>query len=275
MKKIWQFASYNLWSLFSPPVGQEYWHCDMKRGFTKARKKEPQVKALLEQDNTAQRIGILAQKGVYEFHQNSPILYRRDAVEQVAEILQLSQESATVQARVTAILKKYGENPILLGKNIVKLIRGDEGYPTPILIREGNYVFNLFAAIDCIFTEPDGTLHILDFKTGKSDFDRRQAFVYLLAARYLYPQQPAIASFYNLETGKASEDIKATNVQLRAIQSELTHIAKQHQQDLRRYRQNRQNPACFTEIFPPNPGFACRYCAFNSICKFSVSEVSA
>jgi len=271
-KKIWQFASYNLWSLFSPPVGQEYWHCDMKRGFTKARKKEPHVKALLEQDNTAQRIGILAQKGVYEFHQNSPILYRRDAVEQVAEILQLSQESATVQARVTAIIKKYRENPILLGKNIVKLIRGDEGYPTPILIREGNYLFNLFAAIDCIFTEPDGTLHILDFKTGKSDFDRRQAFVYLLATRYLYPQQPAIASFYNLETGKASEDIKATNVQLQAIQSELTQIAKQHQQDLRRYRQNH---ACFAEVFPSNPGFACRYCAFNSICKFSVSEVSA
>jgi len=44
------------------------------------------------------------------------------------------------------------------------------------------------------FTEPDRTLHILDFKTGKSAFDQRQALVYLLA-RYTKQQ----ASFYNLE----------------------------------------------------------------------------
>ena len=31
------FASYNLWLQFAPPIGQERWHCDMKRGFTKAR----------------------------------------------------------------------------------------------------------------------------------------------------------------------------------------------------------------------------------------------
>jgi len=40
--------------------------------------------------------------------------------------------------------------------------------------------------------EPDGTLHILDFKTGKSEFDRRQAYVYLLAAKYLYPNRSAV-----------------------------------------------------------------------------------
>ena len=112
-KKIWQFASYNLWSLFSPPVGQEYWHCDMKRGFTKARKKEPQVKALLEQDNTAQRIGILAQKGVYEFHQNSPILYRRDAVEQVAEILQQNWLTKKVRCD-TRSKRKFGNLPVII-----------------------------------------------------------------------------------------------------------------------------------------------------------------
>jgi hypothetical protein len=36
MKKIWEFASYNLWLLFSPPVGREMGHCDRKRGYTKA-----------------------------------------------------------------------------------------------------------------------------------------------------------------------------------------------------------------------------------------------
>ena len=70
MKKVWNFASYNLLSLYSPPVGLEHLHCEMKRGFTKARKKEPEVAELLEKDNTAQKIGLLAQKAVYEFHQD-------------------------------------------------------------------------------------------------------------------------------------------------------------------------------------------------------------
>ena len=65
MKKVWNFSSYNLLSLFSPAVGLEHLHCDMKRGFAKARKKEPEVAKLLDKDNTAQTIGLLAQKAVY------------------------------------------------------------------------------------------------------------------------------------------------------------------------------------------------------------------
>jgi hypothetical protein len=270
---VWlPFASYHLWSLFAPPVGQERWHCDMKRGFTKARKREPQVAALLEQDTTWQRIGLLAQRGVYEFHQDSLLLYRKDAVERVGEILNLNQESAEVQERVIAILKKYCDSPILLGKNIIQLSRGDEGFPKPILIEQGNYRFNLYAAIDCIVQEADTKLHILDLKTGKSDFDHRQGFVYLLAATYLYPDRKAIASFYNLESGKASNPITATSAQLNAIQVELLRIAQQHQKELRHYK---QNLAEFAQIFPASPGFNCRYCPFNSICEFSVSEVPA
>ncbi|MBD1923893.1 PD-(D/E)XK nuclease family protein [Microcoleus sp. FACHB-831] len=273
MRTPWRpFASYNLWLLFAPAVGQERWHCDMKRGFQKARQKEPSVKALLEQDTTWQRIGHLAQRGVCEFHKDTQLLHRLDGVERVAEILKLGQESAEVQERVIKILKNYHERPILLGKNIILLSRGDEGFPEPILIRYGNYLLNLYAAIDCIFREPDGTLHILDFKTGKTDFDRRQGFVYLLAAKYLYPQQPAVASFYNLESGKWSEPISATAAQLNAIQIELAIIAQQHQKDLRRYR---QNPTEFSQIFPPNPGFNCQYCLFNSLCEFSVFPVTA
>lgn len=273
MKTVWRpFASYNLWSLFSPAVGQERWHCDMKRGFQKARKKEPSVAALLEQDNTHQRIGHLAQKGVYEFHEDALMLYRKDALERVAEILQLNQEPVEVQDRVITILKNYYDNPILFGKNIIQLSRGDEGFPEPILIQQGDYLFNLYAAIDCIFSEPDGTLHILDFKTGKSNFDRRQAFVYLLAADYLYPQQPAVASFYNLETGIWSDPISATATRLNAMRMELARIAQQHQKDLKRHR---HYPADFNQIFPANPGVNCQYCPFNSICKFSISEASA
>ncbi len=111
----------------------------------------------------------------------------------------------------------------------------------------------------------------MDFKTGKSDFDLRQAYVYLLTASYLYPQQKAVASFYNLETCKWSDNFSATPSQLKAIQAELIRIAQQHQKDLNRYRQNQSD---FNQIFLPNPGTACLYCAFSSICQFSVSEVS-
>ncbi|MHC5829641.1 MAG: PD-(D/E)XK nuclease family protein, partial [Nostoc sp.] len=123
-------------------------------------------------------------------------------------------------------------NPILAEKKIIQLSRGDEGFPKPILIKQGNQSFNLYAAIDCIFAEEDDTLHILDFKTGHSDFDPRQGYVYLLAASYLYPHQKAVASFYNLESGKWSELISPTSNTLKAFQIELALIAQRHQEDL-------------------------------------------
>lgn len=272
MRKVWEFASYNLLSLFSPAIGLEHLHCDMKRGFSKARKREPQVAALLEQDNIHQRIGILAQRGAYEFHHDPLILYHRDAVKQVAEILQLNQESDLVQEKVIQILESYHKEPFLFGKNVIKLSRGDEGFPEPILIQQGKNFFNLYAAIDCIFTEQDGTLHILDFKTGKTDFDRRQAYIYLLAASYLYPQHKAVASFYNLETCKWSERITATPDTLKSFQIELSLLSQKHQKNLQHYR---KNPADFNQIYPPNSGISCRYCPFDSICEFAIFEAAA
>lgn len=266
------FASYNLWLQFAPPIGQERWHCDMKRGFTKARSREPLVAALLATDTIPQRIGLLAQRGVYEFHRDPLILSHNNAVTKVAEILQLNQESALIEERVISILKNYSLNPILFGKNIIKLSRGDEGFPEPILIEQDNYQFNLFAAIDCIFEEQHGTLHILDFKTGQTEFDKRQAYVYLLVANLLYPTQAAVASFYNLENGKWSDPITATVSQLNAFRIELARISQQHQKDLRRYR---HSPSEFKRIFRPNPGINCQHCPFNSICEFSNIEVSA
>ncbi|MGB3560640.1 MAG: PD-(D/E)XK nuclease family protein, partial [Geitlerinemataceae cyanobacterium] len=262
-----------LWSEFEPAVGRESFHCDMKRGFNRARKREPQVAELLaQQDSIPIQIGLLAQMGVYEFHRNSQLLVQSDGVEKVAEILQLYQKPEEVRKRVHLVLQNYYQNPILVDKEILKLSRTDEGFPEPILMQQGSYTFNFFAAIDCIFQEPDGTLHILDFKTGKSDIDRRQAYLYLLAVRYLYPRRSAIASFYNLETGERSEPIQATSTVLTSFQIEIARLAKQHQQDLKRYRYYREE---FERVFPPNPGLTCRYCPFSSICAFSDSEVAA
>ncbi len=258
------FASYHLWSLVAPSAGQERWHCQMKRGFIKARQHEPAVKMLLAQASPPQRIGLLAQKGVYEFHHHSQLLNQPNGVEIVAQMLRLSKSTDEVQQRVIQILKNYHDDPVLVGKQIVQLTRGDEGFPDPIPIEGKNYHFRLYAAMDCVFIEADRTLHILDFKTGKSAFDQRQALVYLLAARYLYPQQHAVASFYNLEQCKQSELISLTSSQLDEIETQLARVAQKHQQDLSQYQQDISK---FSEIFPPNPGFHCRYCPFHSICN--------
>jgi PD-(D/E)XK nuclease superfamily len=263
------FASYHLWSLIAPGAGQERCHCQMRRGFVKARQHDPQVKALLAKATAPQRIGILAQKGVYEFHYNRHLLYRSDGVEKVAQLLKLSNSTNEVQQRVLQILKNYHNSPLLLGKHIIQLTRGDEGFPKPIVIEHQDYCFRLYAAMDCIFIESDRTLHILDFKTGKSAFDLRQALVYLLAVRYLYPEHQAVASFYNLEMCKKSELISFTKNELDSVEFELANIAQKHQQDLQKYQEETKN---FSQIFPPNPGFHCRFCPFNSICEFSAFQ---
>lgn len=260
------FASYHLWSLVVPAVGQERWHCQMKRGFIKARQKEPTVKALLAHASIPQRIGLLAQKGVYEFHHHHQLLTQPDGVERIANMLKLGKLAAEIQQRVIQILKNYHKDPFLDGKQILELTSGEEGFPRPILITQQNYDFRLYATMDCVFTESDRILHILDFKTGKSAFDRRQALVYLVAARYLYPKYQAVASFYNLEQCKKSALIEVTSNQLDAIETQLATVAEKHQRDINQYQ---QNPSSFSKIFPANPGYHCRYCPFNSICEFS------
>jgi hypothetical protein len=260
------FVSYHLWSLVAPARGQEHWHCQMRRGFIKAKQREPEVKALLAQATPPQRIGILAQKGVYEFHHHLNWLTQSDGVEKVAQSLKLSNFTFQVKQRVLQILQKYQKSPLLLNKRILQLTPGDEGFPKPILIENANYRFRLYAAMDCVFIESDSTLHILDFKTGKSAFDKRQAMVYLLAARYLYPGKKAVASFYNLEAGQKSELITINNHELASLEIELANVANKHQLDLQKYAAQDTN---FSQIFPPNPGNHCRFCPFNSICEFS------
>jgi hypothetical protein len=271
LKTPWySYASYKIWSEFSPPVGQEHFHCDMKRGFTRVRKNEPEIAALLKQDNIPQRIGLLAQRGVYEFYQAPHLLSQSDGIKQVREIIQLHLELAEVQEKVELIIQSYYKQPFLVGKNVIHLNRGDEGYPQPILIKHGNYFFNLYAAIDCVFLESDETVHIIDFKTGKSDFDKRQAYVYLLAAQYLYPNQKVVASFYNLETNQWSSLVEASNEALESVCIELKLVARRTQKEKKLYQQKINK---FSELFPPHPSFACAYCPFKSICEFSITEV--
>ncbi len=218
------------------------------------------------QETIWQKVGKLAQQGVYEFHQDPLLLKHPRGIERVADRLYLYYEIAAVRDRVMQILQQYQAAPFLLGQDIVVLNRGDEPIPPPIKIQvEGDH-FQLFAAFDCIIRSSVSQIHIIDFKTGLADFDRRQADVYLLACSYLYPDLSAVASFSNLETMTRSELITATPERLELIAHQLAHIAKLHQQQLQEYQ---LDPNCFDRLFPPHPGNHCRYCPFNYRCTYA------
>lgn len=254
------YFSYKLWAASESAYGLESFHCEMKRGFG-LRKQEPMVQALIDIDNPAQAIGHLAQRGVYEFHADSQLLDRSDGVKLVADLLQLQQLEPEIAERIAQILERYHTQPILKGKQILQLERGNEKLSKPLLLKLQRKEFRFYAVMDCVYIEPDGTIHILDFKTGKSKFDERQAYTYLFAARHLYPGQPIVASFYNLESQQRSRIITASPVQLQRMEIIFARIAQQLADDSNRHR---NNPAAFNLTFRPNPGIQCQHCPFPS-----------
>jgi PD-(D/E)XK nuclease superfamily len=221
------------------------------------------------QETIWQKVGKLAQQGIYEFHQDPLLLKHPRGCERVADRLYLYYELGLVRDRVMQILQQYQAAPLLSGRDILVLNRGDEPLPPPIEIRVDVDRFQLFAAFDCIIRTSDRQIQIIDFKTGLADFDRRQADVYLLACSYLYPNVDAVASFYNLETMTSSELITATEERLMTTARKLAQIAKSHQQQIQAYQ---QQPAAFDRLFPPHPGNHCRACAFNYRCNYAAAS---
>lgn len=258
------YVSYSLWALFDSPVGRETSHCHTIRGFKKARNKEPQVKVLIERDTMPQQVGHLAQMIVFEYHQCPAHVVSDGAqYEWIAQKISLHDLPEDIQPRIETILKNYIQTPFLKAKDIIALSRGDEGFPKPIKLSHNHFYFNLYASFDCVVRESNGSINIIDFKTGKSRFDRRQAFVYLLAARTQLDEKDISASFYNLETQEYSGLIQATDTQLKAVEIELMRIAKKHQIEVRAFR---ENPQDFYSIYPPNINWQCERCHFRSVC---------
>lgn len=271
------YASFSIWSEFIPAVGKEQLGCDMHRGFKRARKREPLISKLLEEESEPIRIGHWVQKAIYEICRSDRdfnsilenLTFRKWSENTVTQILSFEDETKTVRDRVTNILAKYRANPILNSYKLINISPGDEGIPPAIKLEYGGYEFNLFAPFDCLIQEAENTLHILDLKTGKSHFDLRQAYVYLLAAKNLYGDRNCVASFYNVETQTASQILTATDKQLLAIKIELAEIAKKHRQQVYSYW---YYGIPFEAIYFPNPGYACGFCEFKSICKYFVTK---
>jgi hypothetical protein len=259
------FASYQLWSQFEPAIDRADTHCQMQRGWRWVQDTGASNPAKPKIIPLWQQIGKLAQRAIYEFHQEPLLLKHRRGIDRLADRLYLSYQIPPIRSRVMAIIERYQQEQWLTDTEIILLTHGDEPPPPPLSIASKNICFDLYFAFDCIVKRSLDTLEIIEFKTGRQDFDRRQAYVYLLAASYLYPQYHLRASFLNLETGATSEIITATPAKLRAIASKLAHIAHDHHQQIISYH---RDPHQFDRLFPPNPSHLCRVCPFDYLCQY-------
>jgi DNA helicase-2/ATP-dependent DNA helicase PcrA len=99
-----------------------------------------------------------------------------------------------------------------------------------------------------------GLVQLVDYKTGRprtqKDADKSlQLSVYALAAREQMGLEPQGLIFYNLTNNQPVASVR-TQKELDVVRQKILGVAE----EIRRM------------IFPPTPGFACRYCEFVPIC---------
>lgn len=112
--------------------------------------------------------------------------------------------------------------------------------------------------LDLVAQEEDGSLHIIDFKTGKrEDGDDFQLQFYKLLACLNFGKSVKKASFYYLRTARIAE-FKLEEDRGEEIKDKI----------LRKVETIKN-----TKDFPPKPSSLCRYCIFKTFCPAS-EEIS-
>ncbi len=108
--------------------------------------------------------------------------------------------------------------------------------------------------------QPSSEVELVDYKTGRprsqKDADKStQLSVYALAARQQLGLQPRGLIFYNLTNNQPVSTVR-TEKELAEVRQKILDVA----QEIRRM------------VFPPTPGFVCRYCEFLPICPAHEEE---
>lgn len=133
--------------------------------------------------------------------------------------------------------------------------------PAEILFLEKRFSFKIGpdiikGAIDRVDKLADGTLEIVDYKTGqtknKLEFkDKRQLILYQLFLEEFLGQKVSRLSYYYLESGEkfsfTATEKDITKLQLE-VREEIAAIKKRN--------------------FTPTPSMMCKFCDFNTICEF-------
>jgi DNA helicase-2/ATP-dependent DNA helicase PcrA len=108
--------------------------------------------------------------------------------------------------------------------------------------------------IDQINPLPDHSVELVDYKTGRppsqKDADQSlQLSVYALAARDQMQLNPTRLTFYSLTNNEPVRTVR-TPKDLDSVVTEIREVAAQIRQ----------------QLFPPKPGFVCKYCDYALIC---------
>ena len=108
--------------------------------------------------------------------------------------------------------------------------------------------------IDQINPLPDQSVELVDYKTGRpptqKDADKSlQLSVYALAARDELHLNPTKLTFYSLTSNEPVRTVR-TSKSLDLVVTEIRGVAEQIRK----------------QLFPPKPGFACKYCDYELIC---------
>lgn len=130
-----------------------------------------------------------------------------------------------------------------------------------IILLEKNFSFKLGediirGAIDRVDELEDGTLEIIDYKTGKDkdklEFkNKRQLILYQLFLEEFLNKKVSCLSYYFLESGKKLSFV--------AKEKDISKLRLEVMEEIKNIKKRE---------FPPQPSMMCSYCDFKSICEF-------
>ena len=155
--------------------------------------------------------------------------------------------------------EKYYQKGRDILKNFWRL--WSEGEEPEVLFLEKNFTFKIGdgvikGAIDRVDKMPDGTLEIIDYKTGnpkeKLEYtDKRQLILYKIFLEEFLGAKVSLLSYYYLEGGYKT-----------------SFVAKD--KDVEKLRQEVLDEIAEIKLgnFPPNPTELCKYCDFRDICQW-------